>query len=119
MIEELYTAPTLQYLDLNRPFELFRDASHYCYSGILHQAKRGDLEQLIPIAYFSGCFIAAQQNYNITMKEAYAAYWSIQKIQFYLGGALCYLHCDHKPLALFFSGNIEKTHSKQMGARTE
>ena len=53
LIEELCTAPTRQYLDPNKPFVLFTDASHYCYSGILHQAKREDPEQLIPIAYFS------------------------------------------------------------------
>ena len=41
------------------------------------------------------------------MKEAYAAYRSIQKFQFYLGGVLCYLHCDHKPLAQFFLGNMK------------
>ena len=41
------------------------------------------------------------------MKEAYAAYWSILKFQFYLGGALYYLHCDHKPLAPFFLGNMK------------
>ena len=62
LIEELCTAPTLQYPDQNKPFELFTDAAHFCYSGILHQAKREDPEQLIPIAYFSGCFNAAQQN---------------------------------------------------------
>ena len=78
LIEELCTALTLQYPDPNRPLELFTDASHYCYSGNLHQAERGDLEQLIPIAYFSGCFNAAQQNYNVMMKEAYAAYQSIK-----------------------------------------
>ena len=74
LIKELCKAPTLQYPDPNRPFELFTDASHYHYSGILHQAKIEDPEQLIPIAYFSGSFNAAQQNYNLTMKEVYAAY---------------------------------------------
>ena len=43
------------------------------------------------------------------MKEAYAAYRSIQKFQFYLGGALCNLHCDHKPLAPFFLGNMKNS----------
>ena len=107
LIEELCKAPTLQYPDPNRPFELFTHASHYCYSGILHQAKIRDPEQLIPIAYFSGCFNAAQQNYNVTMKETYAACQSIHKFQFYLGAALCNLHCNHKPLAPFFSGNMK------------
>ena len=107
LIEELCKAPTLQYPDPKRPFELFTDASHYSYSGILHQAKIGGPEQLIPIPYFSGCFSAAQQTYNVTMKEAYAPYWSVQKFQFYLGGALCNLHFNHKPLALFFSGNMK------------
>ena len=74
LIKELCMAPMLQYPDPNKPFELFTDASHYCYSGILHQARKEDPEQLIPIAYFSGCFNPAQQNYNVTMKEAYAAY---------------------------------------------
>ena len=41
------------------------------------------------------------------MKEVYAAYQSIQKFQFYLGGVLCNLHCNHKPLALFFLGNMK------------
>ena len=97
----------LQYPDPNRPFELFTGAPHYCYSGILHQAKIGDPERLIPIAYFSGCFNAAQQNYNVTMKEVYAAYQSVQEFQFYLGGALCNLHCNHKPLTPFFLGNMK------------
>ena len=74
LIEELCAAPTLQYPDPNKPFKLFMDASHYCYSGILHQVRKEDPEQLIPIAYFFGCFIPAQQNYNATTKEAYVAY---------------------------------------------
>ena len=41
------------------------------------------------------------------MKEAYAAYWSIKKFQFYLGGVFCNLHCNHKLLALFFLGNMK------------
>ena len=47
------------------------------------------------------------------MKEAYAAYQSIQKFKFYLGGVLCYLHCDHKPLVLFFSGNMKNPTSNR------
>ena len=41
------------------------------------------------------------------MKEAYVAYRSIQKFQFYLGETLCYLHCNHKPLVPFFLGNMK------------
>ena len=74
LIEELCVVPMLQYPDPNKPFELFTDASHYCYSGILHQVRKEDPEKLIPITYFSGCFNPIQQNYNITMKEAYVAY---------------------------------------------
>ena len=42
------------------------------------------------------------------MTEAYAAYQSIQKFQFYLRGALCYLYCDHKPLVPFVLGIMKK-----------
>ena len=73
LIKELCMAPTFQHPEPNKPFKLFTDASRYCYSGILDQARKEDPKQLIPIAYFSDCFNPAQQNYNVTMKEAYVA----------------------------------------------
>ena len=58
---------------------------------------------LTPIAYFSGSFGRTQQLWNTTQNECYAVYQSIQKFAFYLTGANCMLHCDHKPLVPFFT----------------
>ena len=44
------------------------------------------MPRLIPIAYFSGTFNKMQQLWNITQKECYAVYKSVQKFSFYLKG---------------------------------
>ena len=92
--EELCKMPSLQYPDPNKPFKLFTDASNHSYLGILHQAQDKESDHLILIAYFSGSFNCTQQLSNVTQKECYAVYKSINKFTFYL-------YCDHKPLAPF------------------
>ena len=99
--EELCKMPSLQHPHPNEPFKLFRDASNYSYSGILHQTQDEKPAQLIPIAYFSGSFNWTQKLWNVTQKECYAVYRSINKFSFYLTGAECTLYCDHKLLAPF------------------
>ena len=104
---ELVKMPMLQYLNPNRPFRLFIDASKHSYLDILHQketpGKPGAEVNLIPIAYFSGSFSRTQQLWNTTQKKCYVLYLSIKKFAFYLAGAKCKLYCDHKPLAPFFT----------------
>ena len=104
--------PSLQYLDPNKPFKLFTDASNYSYSGIIHQAQVNEPDQLLPIVYFSGIFNQTQQLWDITQKECYTVYWSINKFSFYILGAKCTLYCDHKPLAPFLMMGMK---SKTMG----
>ena len=99
--EELCKMPSLEYPDPNKSFKLFTDASNYSYSGILHQAQHDEPDKLVPIAYFSGSFNWTQQLWNITQKECYTVYRSINKFSFYLTGTECILYCDHKPLAQF------------------
>ena len=57
---ELVKMPRLQYLNPNKLFMFFTDASKHSYSGILHQEVTphhlGVEVNLIPIAYFSGSF---------------------------------------------------------------
>ena len=99
--------PFLQYTDPSKPFKLFADASNYSCSGILHQVQDEELDQLIPIAYFSESFNQTQQLWNVTQKECYAVYRSINKFSFYLTGAECILYCDHKPLAPFLMAGMK------------
>ena len=105
--QELYKMPSLQYQDPNKPFKLFTDASKYSYSDILHQAKYEEPAQLIPIAYISGSSNHTQQLWNITQKECYVVYRSINKFSFYLTGAECTLYWDHKLLAPFLTTGMK------------
>ena len=98
---------SLQYPDPNKPFKLFTDASNYSYSGILHQAQSKEPDQLIPITYFSGSFNQTQQLWNVTQKECYTVYRSINTFSFYLTGAECILYCDHKSLVPFLMTGIK------------
>ena len=86
---------------------LFTDASNHSYSCILHQEETapylGAEVSLIPIVYFSALFGRTQQLWNITQKECYTVYRSIQNLFFYLAGTKYTLYCDHKPLAPFFT----------------
>ena len=85
--EELCKMPSLQYPDCNKAFKLFTDTSNYSYSGILNQAQGEDFNQLIPIAYFSGCFKRTQQLWNVTQKECYTMYKSVNNVMY--GSARC------------------------------
>ena len=52
----------------------------------------------MPIAYTSGSFSDMQQRWSATEKEAIEVYQLVLKFNFYLRGAQCILHCDHKPM---------------------
>ena len=69
LIEELCKMPSLQYPDPNKPFKLFTDASNYSYSGILHQAKDEEPDQLIPIAYFFQEVSTKHSNFGMLPKK--------------------------------------------------
>ena len=106
-MSDLAKMPRLQYLNLNKAFKLFTNASKHSYSGILDQEealKEGNVvPNLVPIVYFSGSFSKMQQLWNTTQKECYAVYRSIQKFSLYLASTKCTLYHDHKPLAPFLT----------------
>ena len=55
-------------------------------------------DDLRPIAYTSGSISNMQQRWSATEKGAFAVHQSVLKLDLYLTGAQCILHCDHKPL---------------------
>ena len=63
----LCVKPILQYTNIERPYILFTDASHYAYSGVLTKAIEG-CDDLRPIAYTSGYM---QQKWSATGKEVF------------------------------------------------
>ena len=90
---------------VNKDYVMHCDASKYSYSGILQQTRPG-MDELAPVAYFSGNFEKTQVKWNITEKEAYAIYKSAKRFAFYIMGAKTTVFSDHKPLKNFLEGGI-------------
>ena len=102
----LMTSPILVYLDPNKDYYLFTDASKHTWSAILMQDQNASpsTQDLRPITYQSGTFKGSQLNWATLTKEAYAIYMAFRKFSFFLEGSLTYLHCDHAPLEKFLQG---------------
>ena len=88
-----------------KDYVIHYNASKCSYSGILQQTRPG-MEELAPVAYFSGNFDKTQVKWNITEKEAYVIYKSVKKFTFYITGAKTTVFSDHKPLKNFFEGGM-------------
>ena len=97
--------PVLISPQVNKDYVIHCDASKYSYLGILQQTRPG-LDELAPVAYFSGNFNKTQVKWNITEKEAYAIYKLAKRFAFYITGAKTTVYSDHKPLKNFFEGGM-------------
>ena len=106
--EKLMEDPVLISPQVDKDYVIHSVTSKYSYSGILQQTRPG-MEELVPIAYFSGNFNKTQVKWNITEKEAYAIYKSVKKFTFYITGAKTTVFSDHKPLKNFFEGGMNIT----------
>ena len=101
--ELLMEHPILRYLDPERGYTLFTDASRIGWAGVLTQEFEDDRgkKKHHPISYISGQFRGSQQNWAALMKEAYAIYMSVRKLSFYITDAEVTIKCDHLPLKKF------------------
>ena len=102
--------PILVYPDPSKPYVLFTDASKYAWSCVLtqeytHVIEGKTVKVLHPISYQSGLFKGSQLNWACLMKEAYAIYMSIKKLDYYLVDADIILHSDHLHLKKFLNKN--------------
>ena len=102
---KLMEEPMLISPQVNKDYVIHCDASKCRYSGILQQTKPG-MDELAPVAYFSGNFDKTQVKWNIPEKEAYAIYKSAKQFAFYITGAKNTVFSDHKPLKNFFEGEM-------------
>ena len=118
--EKLCTYPILWYLDLNKSYVLFTDASKYGWAGVLTQPYEeiNELDQSTTdvhssrwktvyhsASYISGLFRGSQLNWAALTKEAYAIYMSVRKLSFYLTNADVLVRSDHLPLKKFLKQN--------------
>ena len=69
--ERLMKEPVLISPQVNKGYVIHCDASKYSYSEMLQQTRPG-MDELAPVAYFSGNFDKTQVKWNITEKEAYS-----------------------------------------------
>ena len=112
--EALIKEPILRFLDPNKPYTLYTDASKYAWSCVLTQQYTHDMDnkQIVvnhPITYVSGLFKGSQLNWAALTKEAYAIYMSIKKLTYYLEDAEITLRSDHLPLKRFLQRNTLNT----------
>ena len=83
--EALCTQPILEFLDPQRPYVLFTDASKYAWPGVLTQPYTEETEGKTvtvhhPVMYVSGLFRGSQLNWAALTKEAYAIYMLGKKL---------------------------------------
>ncbi|WVZ76676.1 hypothetical protein U9M48_024629 [Paspalum notatum var. saurae] len=91
----LVTAPIIQPLDWNAPFEIICDASDYAVGAVLGQSKD---RKHHAISYASKTLTGPQLNYSTTEKELLAVVFAIDKFRSYLVGAKVIIYTDHAAL---------------------
>ena len=89
--EKLMEEPVLISPQVNKDYVIHCDASKYSYSGILQQTRPG-MDELAPVAYFSGNFDKKQVKWNIMEKEAYTIYKSAERFPFYITSSVITNH---------------------------
>ena len=102
----LISHPILAHADVNRPYNLYTDASGYCIGGVLTQEFE-DGEHAIQ--YISHQLSETQQKWPTIEREAYAIIFCIQKLRQYLLGSKFTVYTDHKPLRSLFTAEMKNT----------
>ena len=86
LLKEIFCSkPILQFLNPNKDYVLYTDASNNAYSGVLCQPQDNN-NDIRPVAYFSGTFTAQNKSWCAMEKEAYAILKSVQRFYYYLRG---------------------------------
>ena len=106
--------PILVYPDPELPYTLFTDGSKYAWAAILTQAynydkENKDITKNHPITFASGLFKGSELNWAALIKEAYAIYMAVRKLNYYLEDADVILMSDHLPLKKFLQRNTMNT----------
>ena len=97
--EKLVELPLLSFPDPNLPYTLYTDASDKCIGACLTQTMIYNDEKVErPIYYLSHRLSDTQTRWSTIEKEAYAIYYSLQKLDHYLHNAEFVIKCDHRPL---------------------
>jgi len=106
----IFNCPTLYFLDDHSPIYVHTDASNIGIGAYITQERDG-VEY--PVAFLSKSFPAANMNWQINYKEAYAIYYALIKFRYLLDGRKFTIRTDHKNLTFINTDrNIKCLHWK-------
>ena len=94
--DTIVQAPILHYLNPNKTYNVYTDASDDTCGTQLSQEHDG---MEFPIALLSHTFSKTQCKWSTTEQEAFGVYYAITKWNYYLQGANIIVQIDHIPLA--------------------
>lgn len=92
----LVSARILMYLDWDKEFHIHVDASNYAIDVTLAQVGEQGLDH--PIFFASRLLSKAEQNYNMTEREALGMVYSVENFQHYLLAKPFTFYVDHQVL---------------------
>ena len=101
----------LHYPDFSLEWILRTDASTYGVGGILLQKRKSDdgsSETLEPIAYVSQKFSSQAMRWSTIEQEAYAMYYCVRTLSYYLHGKDFVLETDHNNLLWMEASTVPK-----------
>ena len=93
--------------DVNKPYELYTDASAVAVGAVLVQ--RDDQGNPRPVQFLSHTLNNTQRLWPAMEREAYAIVYALQMLRPYLYGAVFTVYTDHKPLKAMFQNEIKNT----------
>ena len=99
--ESITQVPILHYLDPNKRYIVYTDASDDTCGVQLSQEHDG---MEFPIAFLLHAFSDTQRKWSTTEQKTYGVYYAITKWNYYLQGADIIVRNDHKPLTKFLNG---------------
>ena len=106
--DALVQLPLLSFPDQRLPYTLYTDASDKCIGACLTQVLEESGSKVErPIYYLSHRLSDTQTRWSTIEKEAYAIYYSLQKLDHYLHNAEFTIKCDHLPLKYLLESPIQ------------
>ena len=113
LIKHLAAATTLHYPDYTLDWTLQVDASNIGVGGVLFQTIYDDKQTLQtpinqPLAYVSQKFSSQASRWSTIEQEAYAIYYAVLRLRFYLKGKPFILQTDHRNLQWIESSESSK-----------
>ena len=105
--DTLVQLPLVSFPDPQLPYTLYTDASGKCIGACLTQVFEESGSKIEhPVYYLSHRLSDTQTRWSTIEKEAYAIYYSLQKLDHYLHNAEFTIKCDHRPLKYLLESPI-------------